>query len=148
MKRWYQVHGSEIENASIADASNVAALWRDCGLTRPWNDPDADFTLALAEPSSTILVVRGDEGIDGSVMVGFDGHRGWVYYLAVSPGQRRTGLGRALMEAAEAWLRARGAPKIQLMIREDNAEALGFYKSLGLERQKVAVFGRFLEEDA
>ncbi len=81
-------------------------------------------------------------------MVGFDGHRGWVYYLAVSPDQRRTGLGRVLMAAAEDWLRARGAPKLQLMVREDNAVALDFYESLGLERQKVVTLGRFLKEDA
>ncbi|WBY07766.1 GNAT family N-acetyltransferase [Sphingomonas sp. 7/4-4] len=87
-------------------------------------------------------------GVAGSVMVGFDGHRGWVYYLAVSPDQRRTGLGRALMAAAEDWLRDRGAPKLQLMVREDNAAALDFYEALGLERQKVAVLGRFLKEDA
>jgi len=77
-------------------------------------------------------------------MVGFDGHRGWVYYLAVSPDHRRKGLGRALMAAAEAWLRARGAPKIQLMVREEN-EAIAFYEALGLERQKVVTLGRFLD---
>jgi ribosomal protein S18 acetylase RimI-like enzyme len=142
------VHRPLIEPATSADAAEIVALWRACGLTRPWNDPDADFALALGGASSTILVARSESAIDGSIMVGFDGHRGWVYYLAVSPGRRRTGLGRALMDAAEAWLRDRGAPKIQLMVREDNAEALGFYESLGLERQKVAVFGRFLGEDA
>jgi len=141
------VHRPLIGAATRADAAEVVALWRACGLTRPWNDPDADFALALDTAGATILVARGD-GIEGSIMVGFDGHRGWVYYLAVSPDRRRSGLGRALMEAAEDWLRARGVPKIQLMIREDNAEALGFYESLGLERQKVAVFGRFLKEDA
>jgi len=125
----------------------VVALWRACGLTRPWNDPEADFGLALETPTATVLVARGD-GIDGSVMVGFDGHRGWVYYLAVSPDRRRAGLGRALMGAAEDWLRARGAPKIQIMVREDNAAALDFYQSLGLERQKVVTLGRFLERDA
>jgi ribosomal protein S18 acetylase RimI-like enzyme len=67
-------------------------------------------------------------------MVGSDGHRGWVYYLAVAPARRRAGLGRTMMDAAEAWLRARGAPKIQLMVREDNEAALGFYEALGLER--------------
>lgn len=142
------MHRPLIEAATRADAAQVVALWRACGLTRPWNDPDADFALALDGAASTILVARGEGALSGSVMVGFDGHRGWVYYLAVSPDQRRSGLGRALMTAAEAWLRTRGVPKIQLMVREDNAEALGFYASLGLERQKVAVFGRFLKEDA
>ncbi|MES2442459.1 MAG: GNAT family acetyltransferase [Pseudomonadota bacterium] len=133
-----------IEAASADDAGAVAALWRDCGLTRPWNDPEDDFALAVAGATSAVLLVRGGEGLAGSVMVGFDGHRGWVYYLAVAPGQRRAGLGRTLMAAAADWLRARGAPKIQLMVREDNDAALGFYQALGLERQKVVTLGRFL----
>jgi ribosomal protein S18 acetylase RimI-like enzyme len=141
------VHRPVIADATAADSAAVVALWHACELTRPWNDPQADFALALEGATSTVLVARG-EAIEGSVMVGFDGHRGWVYYLAVSPDQRRNGLGRALMAAAEDWLRTRGAPKIQLMVREDNAEAIGFYESLGLERQKVAVFGRFMGKDA
>ncbi|RZF60839.1 GNAT family acetyltransferase [Sphingomonas populi] len=136
-----------IEAASAADAAAVVALWRDCGLTRPWNDPHADFALALGTATSTVLVARAGADVTGSAMVGFDGHRGWVYYLAVAPDRQRGGLGRALMAAAEAWLRARGVPKVQLMVREGNAAALGFYEALGLERQPVVVFGRFLEGD-
>lgn len=124
----------------------MVALWRDCGLTRPWNDPDADFALALANDASVVLVAREGDGIAGSVMAGFDGHRGWVYYLAVAPGYRRGGQGRTLMAAAEAWLRERRAPKIQLMVRGGNAEALGFYEALGLERQDVVTLGRFLKD--
>jgi ribosomal protein S18 acetylase RimI-like enzyme len=133
-----------IEYAKSEDREAVVALWRDCGLTRPWNDPDADFVLALGSGASIVLVARAGEGISGSVMAGFDGHRGWVYYLAVSPDHRRGGLGRALMVAAEVWLRERGAPKIQLMVRGANADALGFYEALGLERQDVVTLGRFL----
>lgn len=142
------MHRALIEPAIADDEAAVVALWRACGLTRPWNDPEADFALAQGGVGSTVLVARGEGAIHGSVMVGFDGHRGWVYYLAVAPDQRRTGLGRALMTAAEDWLRARGAPKLQLMVREDNAAALDFYESLGLERQKVVTLGRFLKEDA
>ncbi len=137
-----------IREATAADADAVIALWQACGLTRPWNDPAADFALALASPGSTVLAADGEGGIAGSVMTGFDGHRGWVYYLAVAPAHRRAGLGRALMEAAEAWLRERGAPKIQLMVREDNEAALGFYQALGLERQKVVTLGRFFASEA
>lgn len=137
-----------IESAVSADAAAVVALWRACGLTRPWNDPQADLDLALKTVGATVLVARTAVGIAGSVMVGFDGHRGWVYYLAVLPDRRGGGLGRALMAAAEDWLRARGAPKIQLMVREDNHAALGFYESLGLERQKVVTLGRFLKDDS
>ncbi|WP_395942385.1 GNAT family N-acetyltransferase, partial [Brevundimonas aurantiaca] len=81
----------------------------------------------------------------GTIMVGFDGHRGWVYYLAVDPGRRRRGLGRSLMAAAEDWLMVRGAPKLQLMVRSDNEAAMGFYQRLGLERQEVIVLGRRLD---
>ena len=130
--------------ADAADAEAVIALWRDCGLTRPWNDPARDFALAIEGATSTILLLRDEGGLAASVMAGFDGHRGWVYYLAVAPGGRRQGLGGAMMAAAEAWLRERGAPKIQLMVREDNADALAFYEALGLERQKVVTLGRFL----
>jgi len=142
------VHRPLIAAAVAEDGPAVTGLWRACGLTRPWNDPDADFALALTGATSTVLVARGADEITGSVMVGFDGHRGWVYYLAVAPAQQRAGLGRALMAAAEDWLRARGAPKIQLMVREDNHAALGFYQALGLERQKVVTLGRFLKDEA
>ena len=137
-----------VRAASVGEVQAVVALWEACGLTRPWNDPDADFAQALASPASTVLIAgtAGEGGIVGSVMVGFDGHRGWVYYLAVAPDHRRHGLGRALMAAAEAWLRGRHAPKLQLMVREDNIAALGFYEAVGLERQKVVTLGRFLKE--
>jgi len=91
-----------------------------------------------------VLVRRDGAAIIGSVMVGHDGHRGWVYYLAVAPGARRAGIGRALMAAAEDWLLARGVPKIQLMVREDNAEAAAFYAALGYDVQPVMVMGRRL----
>ena len=128
----------------LADIPDLAALWETCGLTRPWNDPVSDARLAIEGASSAILGVRDGEALIASVMTGFDGHRGWVYYLAVSPDRRREGLGRLLMAAAEAWLRERGAPKLQLMVRTGNAEALGFYEALGLERQEVVTLGRFL----
>jgi ribosomal protein S18 acetylase RimI-like enzyme len=134
-----------IEEATAADEAGLIALWDACDLTRPWNPPARDIAFALAGATSAILVARAGEAINGSVMVGHDGHRGWVYYLAVAPDARRAGLGRALMQAAEAWLRERGAPKLQLMVREGNAEALAFYRALGFEHQRVAVLGRFLD---
>lgn len=136
-----------IRAARAEEAGAVIGLWYLCGLTRPWNDPAQDFARALEGESSTILVAEGEDGaLLGSAMVGDDGHRGWVYYLAVAPAARRVGLGRALMTAAEEWLRARGCPKVQLMVREDNAEALGFHEALGLERQGVVTLGRFLRD--
>lgn len=137
-----------IVEAVADDAPDAVAIWGLCGLTRPWNDPYADFELALASPSSTVLLARDGPFVCGSVMVGFDGHRGWVYYLAVAPARQRAGLGAMLMAAAEEWLRDRGAPKIQLMVREDNEAALAFYEGLGMERQKVVTLGRFFDRDA
>ncbi|CAN5393641.1 GNAT family acetyltransferase [soil metagenome] len=133
-----------IATALPGDAEATVALWRACGLTRPWNDPQSDFAAAVKGSTSTLLVSREGAAIVASIMVGYDGHRGWVYYLAVSPDRRRSGLGRALMAEAEAWLRAHGAPKIQLMLRDGNHEALAFYEALGMERQPVVTLGRFL----
>ena len=140
-----------IETARPEDADGVIALWQACSLTRPWNKPAADFHRALDGPASTILLIRASgprnnaAGIAASVMVGHDGHRGWIYYLAVAPDHRRRGLGRLMMAAAEDWLRAAGAPKIQLMVRDGNAEAIAFYEALGLARQPVVTLGRFLD---
>lgn len=135
-----------METGPLADAESLLAveLWERCGLTRPWNDPHHDLALARAAPDAEILAGRLDGVLAATVMVGFDGHRGWVYYLAVEPTRRRRGLGRAMMDAAEAWLRTRGAPKLQLMVRDTNADALGFYAALGFERQPVATLGKRL----
>lgn len=134
-----------IADATQVDADAVIALWQACGLTRPWNDPRADFNRALAGPSSTVLVLREGSAIAASAMVGHDGHRGWVYYLATDPDRRRAGLGRTMMAAAEDWLRARRVPKLQLMVREGNDAALAFYAALGLEQQPVVTLGLFLD---
>ncbi len=133
------------ETAVSADTEALVALWDLCGLTRPWNDPRADIALALETLTSDILIIRREAEIVASAVVGFDGHRGWVYYLAVAPKCRKAGLGRTMMAACEGWLRERGSPKIQFMVRDDNAAALGFYESLGYERQAVVTLGRRLD---
>jgi ribosomal protein S18 acetylase RimI-like enzyme len=133
------------ERATSADAAAVIALWRACGLTRPWNDPAADYERALAGEHSAILLLHDGDTVTATIMVGEDGHRGWVYYLAVAADRRRAGLGARMMLAAEDWLRGRGVPKIQLMVREGNEDALAFYAALGLERQPVVTLGRFLK---
>lgn len=135
----------DISTAMERDRSEVIALWESCNLTRPWNDPVADYRLALANDSSAILLARAADRIVASVLTGFDGHRGWVYYLAVAPASQKQGLGRKMMEAAELWLRKRDAPKIQLMVRDDNDQAIGFYKALGYELQPVVTIGKRLD---
>ncbi len=121
----------------------AVALWEECGLTRPWNDPEADLRRAVSGPSSTVLaLVSPTGGLLGTAMVGHDGHRGWVYYLAVAPVARGAGLGRALMTACEEWVVARGMPKLMLMVRATNTPVLGFYEQLGYVVEDTAVLGR------
>ena len=140
--------GIEIAPAGTDDRDAVIALWRQVGLTRPWNDPASDFDLALSFSGSTILLAHDCTKLVGAIMVGFDGHRGWVYYLACEPSHRREGIGRIMMDAAEAWLVEQGAPKIQLMVRTDNADAIGFYKAIGYEPQDVVTIGRRLDAES
>jgi ribosomal protein S18 acetylase RimI-like enzyme len=128
------------------EADAAVALWQACGLTRPWNDPHADLKLALASPASTILAGRLNDVIVATVMVGSDGHRGWVYYLAVAPNAQRAGHGAAMMRAAEGWLRQRGAPKLNLMVRADNAAAVGFYAAIGYAASDVMVLQKILTD--
>lgn len=127
------------------DRQAVIALWQRCGLTRPWNDPSTDIDLAIVAAASSILVGTTDGAVIASVMVGFDGHRGWVYYLAVDPDHARHGHGRTMMATAENWLAARSAPKLELMVRNDNAAAIGFYQALGYEPQKVSVLAKWID---
>jgi ribosomal protein S18 acetylase RimI-like enzyme len=135
----------QISTAAESDMGEVIALWEACELTRPWNDPAADYRLAVANETSAILLAHSEGELVGSVLTGFDGHRGWVYYLAVNPDFQKQGLGRKMMAAAEAWLRDRNAPKIQLMVRDDNEAAIGFYKALGYDVQPVVTIGRRLD---
>lgn len=128
-----------------ADTAAAVALWAGAGLTRPWNDAAGDFRRAVAGPSSAVLGIRDDGELVGTAMVGHDGHRGWVYYLAVADPARGRGLGRELMAAAEAWLVERGLPKIQFMVRTDNTSVLDFYDHLGYARQDCLVLGRHLD---
>ena len=132
---------TDLPKALFPDA---IALWQEAGLTRPWNDPEADLTRAMAGSSSTVLAGVNDTELLGTAMVGHDGHRGWVYYLAVRSAQQRRGLGRELMRACEQWVADHGVPKIQLMVRQANSDAISFYTSLGYQAGEVVVLGRSL----
>jgi ribosomal protein S18 acetylase RimI-like enzyme len=134
----------DVRTMRSEDRAALIELWHACGLTRPWNDPDRDIDLAIGAADAAILVGEEEGRLIACVMVGFDGHRGWVYYLGVVPECQRRGHGRAMFAAAQAWLEARGAPKIQLMLREENQEARHFYEALGLELQPVVTLGRRL----
>jgi ribosomal protein S18 acetylase RimI-like enzyme len=131
-----------IEDADIAD---VVALWQICGLTRAWNDPAADIALARSGRNSTVLIGRDGKTIVATAMVGHDGHRGWVYYVAVDPCRRKKGFGQAIMKAAEDWLRGAGIAKLQLLVRRENASVGAFYQSIGYDEQPLIVFSRWLD---
>lgn len=131
-----------------ADEDGVVALWHACGLTRPWNDPHRDIRRKLSEQPELFLVATEKDALIGSAMAGFDGHRGWVYYLAVSPQQRGLSIGRALMQEAERLLIERGCPKINLLVRSSNAEVIAFYRKLGYTQDDVVSLGRRLIHDA
>jgi ribosomal protein S18 acetylase RimI-like enzyme len=139
------IAGLAITAIEDADVTAVVTLWERCGLTRPWNDPVADIALARKRPNSTILLGREDERIVASAMVGHEGHRGWVYYVAVDPDRRGQGLGRAIMNAAEDWLRQAGIAKLQLLVRQDNAKASAFYETIGYDEAAVTVFAKWLD---
>ena len=128
-----------------SDISDVIALWHRCGSTRPWNDPASDIALARRGEHSTILLGKLGGILVASAMVGHDGHRGWVYYVTVDPNRRYEGFGRTIMNAAEEWLRARGIPKLQLMVRKDNAKVHAFYQSIGYYDQETITFAKWLD---
>jgi ribosomal protein S18 acetylase RimI-like enzyme len=133
----------DIVTLNLHAADDAVALWQACGLTRPWNDPYADFTRAVEGPSSAVLGMYDASGaLVGTAMVGVDGHRGWVYYVASAPDRRGLGIGRALMAAAERWIEFRGMPKIHVMVRRSNTSVMGFYASLGYDEQDTVVLGR------
>jgi ribosomal protein S18 acetylase RimI-like enzyme len=127
------------------DVAAVIALWQACGLTRPWNDPATDIALARKGTNAAVLVGRDNGAIVASSMVGHDGHRGWVYYVAVDPDHRQKGFGRAVMDAAEDWLRTRGIAKLQLMVRPDNSKVQAFYESIGYDEQERIIYAKWLD---
>lgn len=126
------------------DMTEAIALWAEIGLTRPWNDPVADFQRAIRGATSVVLGIKQGDELIGTVMVGNDGHRGWVYYLAVTRAHQRKGVGRRLISSAEEWLAKCGVVKAQLMVRSDNHVALEFYDSIGYESSNVKVFSKWL----
>jgi len=130
-----------------ADRGAVVGLWRRCDLTRPWNDPDRDIDRKLLLDDDLLLVAVGAEGVVGTVMVGYEGHRGWVNYLAVDPRRRGAGIGTMLMAGAEDRLRALGCPKVNLQIRRTNLEAADFYRAIGFVDDDVVSMGKRLVED-
>jgi GNAT superfamily N-acetyltransferase len=124
------------------DIGGVIALWTHCGLVRPWNDARRDIEFARGKEASDILLGCKEGELVSSVMVGHDGHRGWLYYVAVAPSFQGTGIGKATVRAAEAWLKERGIWAINLNIRTENEKVRAFYAALGYELRDVIVMGK------
>ena len=137
----------EIRPYVEADEAQVVSLWTEAGLVRPWNDPRKDIARKLRVQRDLFLVALQEGAIVGTVMGGFDGHRGWVNYLAVALSWRRKGLGATLMRALDQRLRALGCPKINLQVRRSNSEVLAFYAALGFVEDDVVSLGMRLERD-
>ncbi len=137
----------EIRAFLTSDEATVIALWQACELTRPWNDPYKDIVRKLTvQPELFVVGMEGNELI-ASAMFGFEGHRGWVNYLAVSPAHQRRGHASALMRWGEEALKAHGCPKINLQIRSSNAPVIAFYQSLGYRQDDVVSLGKRLIPD-
>ena len=128
-----------------ADIPGVIRLWKSCDLIRPWNDPMADITQGRASGSAEFFIGEMDQQIVASAMAGDDGHRGWLYYVAVDPADRNRGFGRAIVAAAESWLKARGREKTQLMVRAENTGVREFYAAIGYGEQPRIIMARWLD---
>ncbi|MGB4136276.1 MAG: GNAT family acetyltransferase [Microbacterium sp.] len=138
----------QIRTFDRADTDAVIGLWREAGLTRPWNDPHADIERMLAVWPDLIIVAEDEGRLVGSVMAGYDGHRGWLYYLASAADRRGEGIGRLLTAEAEDRLIALGCPKVQLTVRPGNEIVFAFYDRLGYERFEIGMAGKRLIVDA
>jgi ribosomal protein S18 acetylase RimI-like enzyme len=125
----------------------VVTLWEKCGLLRPANDPFKDIARKLKVGPELFLVGLIDDSIVATVMVGYEGHRGWLNYLAVSPSYQRKGYGKKMVEEAEERLSAEGCPKVNLQVRASNGEALKFYAAIGYTQDNVLSMGKRLEHD-
>ena len=134
----------KIREYQISDQVTVIDLWQRCGLLVPWNDPQKDIERKMAVDADLFLVCVDNNTVIGTAMGGYDGHRGWVNYLAVCPGQQRKGIGRALMAAVEKKLLRKRCPKINIQVRTTNKDVLAFYESLGYKADEVVSLGRRL----
>ena len=139
--------GLTVRSYEDRDRDAVIELWKACNLVVSWNDPERDIVRKLKVCPDLFLVGEIDGKIASTCMAGYEGHRGWVNYLAVSPEHRRRGLGRLMMEAAEARLIDAGCPKLNVQIRTTNSEVAEFYHSIGYETDDVLSMGKRLEED-
>ncbi|NQV48320.1 MAG: GNAT family acetyltransferase [Rhodospirillaceae bacterium] len=129
------------------DVDDVAAVWKSCELSRPWNDPVHDMEFCQGHDNARLFVGLEGGRIVATVMTGHDGHRGAIYYLGVHPDHRGKGYGKRMTMQAEIWLRDLGVWKLNLMIRDDNLNVRKFYESIGYEMELRTVMARRLDGD-
>jgi ribosomal protein S18 acetylase RimI-like enzyme len=128
----------------MADEPAVVALWHQCGLVVPQNNPHEDIAIKVAFQPDLFFVGAIDGQVVATVMAGYEGHRGWINYIAVAPAYQRAGIGSQMMSRAEEALRALGCPKINLQVRESNQNVIAFYESLGFSNDRVISLGKRL----
>lgn len=133
-----------IENKDI---DTVVELWEICNITRPWNHPETDIFRKMNQKDDLFLVAEKDNNVIASIMGGYDGHRGWIHYLAVHPDHQRLGIATALIQNIEKRLIAIGCPKIQLMVRPENTSVIHFYETLDFEEIESVCLGKRLIQD-
>jgi len=137
----------EVRRFAEADRAAVITLWETCDLLRPWNDPNRDIDRKIARDPYGFLIGESGGRIVAAAMVGYDGHRGWINYLAVDPAVGGSGIGRTMMEAAENHLLELGCPKINIQVRGSNADAIAFYEGIGFSPDDVVSLGKRLVPD-
>ena len=137
----------EIRPFDPSDEESVVQLWTACGLVVPWNNPHRDIQRKLKVLPEMFLVACLDGQIIATVMAGYDGHRGWINYLAVHPQHQHSGIGRRMMDEAESRLRAIGCPKINLQVRGKNVAVIRFYERIGFKKDDVVSLGKRLDPD-
>jgi ribosomal protein S18 acetylase RimI-like enzyme len=141
------MNGFVIRTFSPEDEKQIIDLWEECNLVVPWNDPKKDIIRKVKHSPQHFFVGVFEKEIISTCMAAFDGHRGWIYYLAVKPEYRRKGFGKAMVNHAEKVLIEEGCPKIDLMVRENNREVISFYENYGYNSESVVVMSKRLEED-
>lgn len=134
----------EVRTFREGDTDALIDLWRRCGLTRPWNDPEADIALARGSGTAELFVGELEGALVAGAMAGFDGHRGWLYYVAVDPDCRGRGFGRSICAHAEAWLKARGCPKVEAILRGENRATMEFYQALDYRMEDRVLMAKWL----
>ncbi len=132
----------------LDDEPMVIELWHKCGLVRPWNNPELDIARKLKVNPELFLVGTREDMVIATAMGGYEGHRGWVNYLAVDPAYQRQGLGHQMMQEIEKRLLYIGCPKINLQVRAGNSSALEFYRQIGYQNDNVISLGKRLIKDS